>query len=667
MARKKLRRTAKKTRKNKAAAPDQRAVAPRRPDARQRTVALLSLEKLSRSLQSDVIADPAFGQAFGISVTNTVNLGDRPVARDRLFSAFREALRHNAVVSLKDADGAPVGADVTVTEQGAGCVTLGAKRFVFPNAAVFDPHTERRAEAVDHALRENSLLSSRAAEFGHLTNDVVSHENAFAAMSMLGSSPEAFFKTFKWKLEQAGDSQIISRSDLLPEDARYWDNLAPPPQETPTVVAYVADVLSPEATCRIKRNDSHARAFTMMTPLFVSPAFVPHAAFSSESADRLVEMIEPRLGDDGHFALLGIVEICAMRAADDRRFVGLGARALRRLFLDMPRLERSCGLFAPTFVIVTAFLATHENFASRPVYWRRLAAAAHAGLIVRACGVADSTYDDLLRWAFSVSGDEYMMSVLADMAEEPGWRPDWIVSKFMVADAVGRARNVITRMPDEAVPPEWREIVAGAEEWIDERHLTPCSLFPSIGEGARKPAPSPEDLVPSGQAVFAAFQDDPSIGRLKQLAGFAYACGFPMETRGVIPAVLENVRRASENFEDRDIQIACIVSAHVSAQAQDSALGRLTGDVVLEKLRGVTGSAAMFEAICTLVTCSCAQSDRVVGRKDLVERLENVAFTARSSVALNELISSIDALRAVQPALSGMLGRAAAAARLGLP
>jgi hypothetical protein len=97
--------------------------------------------------------------------------------------------------------------------------------------------------------------------------------------------------------------------------------------------------------------------------------------------------------------------------------------------------------------------------------------------------------------------------------------------------------------------------------------------------------------------------------------------------RAKVPLALEEVRRDTRNLDDRDIQLACTVASHAAAQAHDAELATLTADIVVEKLRGATTRAAMFEAISILVECSCANRDQQAGRQDLVQRLEHIALT----------------------------------------
>ena len=318
-------------------------------------------------------------------------------------------------------------------------------------------------------------------------------------------------------------------------------------------------------------------------------------------------------------------------------------------------------------MIATAYLAEHELFQSRPPFWRRWAAATHAALIVRACGVSSDDYSNLLRWTHSVAGKAYTLSIYADMADEPNWRPDWLRSNLMVADAVGRARAVLATMQSDLVPPGWQDCVSAADSWVAEKHLGPLTMLPSLLEGARRPTPALGEIFSPAAEELHEFIADPTADQLIRLAAFSYIFGFPDEARAKIPSSLEGARADARTFDDRDMQLACTVAAHLAAQTHDTDLAALTADVVLEKLHGATTREAMFQAICVLVECSAAIRDRDAGSLELASRLEHIARTYPTSAPLNDLATAIETLGNIQAPLAPLLARGAAAARLGAP
>src|SRR5207244_1426977 len=137
---------------------------------RQRIAILLSLEKLSKQLQSDVLADKGFSRQFDLKVVNTVDLADTSLRRDKLFNAFEQASKRNTSVKRKLGTDGPV-ATVGLDEQGTGYVRVGTTQFLFANAALLSAsYTKRKRFAKEIVLR-HTLHSSAAAEFFRLVDN----------------------------------------------------------------------------------------------------------------------------------------------------------------------------------------------------------------------------------------------------------------------------------------------------------------------------------------------------------------------------------------------------------------------------------------------------------------------------------------------------------------
>ena len=215
--RSRMRKGARKDRAKKARRPTSKR------DRRQRIAVLLSLDKLSKQLQSDVLSDNAIAREFGLDITNTVDLGPGlSTSRDKLFAAFRQAGQRGTPVTLKLND-ATSEAEVALSEKGTGSVTIETTRFLFANAALLLAAPDERLQFANHALARHTLHNASAAELVRLAGgkDASSHEDAFAAMRLLSSTPEAFYAQFKEKLAKAAPEEGLGRDDLLPDDALY--------------------------------------------------------------------------------------------------------------------------------------------------------------------------------------------------------------------------------------------------------------------------------------------------------------------------------------------------------------------------------------------------------------------------------------------------------------
>jgi hypothetical protein len=154
--------------------------------------------------------------------------------------------------------------------------------------------------------------------------------------------------------------------------------------------------------------------------------------------------------------------------------------ALTSLAPNTPRATKSSPMPA-IFVVATAHLAKHETLRRQPIYWRRLAAASHASLVVRICGTSGIKPDDIVAWAMRVAGQAYFMSVVSELSVEPQWRPEWIVPNVLLADVAGRAVGAAQRLAEKtAVPESWKIRLDAVQTWIKENKLS-SQLVPNPG------------------------------------------------------------------------------------------------------------------------------------------------------------------------------------------
>lgn len=288
-----------------------------------------------------------------------------------------------------------------------------------------------------------------------------------------------------------------------------------------TLADYVGQELS--VAWRDGLEADPGRALDGLAITFAAPELVPRASLVGLDADAAAKAIEAVAKVEDPFSLVGAFEICADRASQDQRFVALGDRLLDSLFGDMQRLTGACALFGAIFVITTAHFATHETLRRRPVFWRRLAAAAHASLLVRVFGGNGVDPEEMISWAVRLRGDAYFLSVASDFAIEPQWRPEWIFPKFLVADLFGRAFGAWSGLSQEAAPPSWKERIDKAHAWIVGEKMGAFAHYPSVLQGTGRvhwPTLAEFQSFPQGADAFLALANEPTADTLLSISPF---------------------------------------------------------------------------------------------------------------------------------------------------
>jgi hypothetical protein len=632
---------------------------------------LFVLEKLSQRLRSDVLADGSVIAACGFTAKRPAHLTDDIVViRDELFDAFRNAPEAPIACQLHDPNDAPVDATISINEDGSGTVDIAGKKMRFPWVTLLSSDTDKRLARLDQFLHRYPLSDGDVASLRALVaRPDYSDDDFLATAMMLESSPESFTERLTEKLRRQEGEHRIAPVDILPHDDRYWNHLLPPADGSAMLADYIGEEL--HAAWQIGVKADPVRALHAFGITFAAPELVPRDLLQELRGDTAAAALESVSTVEDPFSLVGAFEICADRIGQDQRFVAVGDRLLDNLFSDMRRLTGACALFGAIFVITTAHFATHETLQRRPVYWRRLAAAAHASLVVRVCGGNGIDPTQMIAWATRLFGDAYFLSVVSDFAVEPQWRPEWILPKIIVADVFGRAVGAWHRILQDAAPPSWKERIEKVYAWIVAEKIGAFAQYPSVLQGTRRPhRPTLAEFqsgIPQAADAFRELANNPSVDTLLSISPFIEAFGFPDDAIGDAEKVVASIREAPPDEDDKSTVLALSVLAHIAVLAENAALADRISEVCLERARRTENQGPIFEIACRLIECTAVIKDRAEAARKLARRLEILAFIVPASEAAAGLAATIETLKRIQPEMAPLLGRALAVARLGSP
>lgn len=632
---------------------------------------LFVLEKLSQRLRSDILADGSIITACGFTAKRPAQLTDDIVViRDELFDAFRKAPVGPTAGQLHDPEGAPVEATISIDENGSGVVDIGGKKMRFPWVTLLHADTDKRLAQLDQFLHRYPVADADAASLRvRVAHPDYSDDDFLATATMLESSPEFFTERLAEKLRRQEGEHRIAPVDVLPSDDRYWNHLLPPVQGSAMLADYIGKEL--RAAWQTEITGDAARALHAFGLTFAAPELVPRDLLQGLDADAAAAALDSVSAAQDPLSLVGAFEFCVDRIGQDQRFVAVGDRLLDNLFDDMERLTGACALFGAIFVITTAHFATHETIQRRPVYWRRLAAAAHASLVVRICGGNGIDPTQMIAWAMRLFGDAYFLSVVSDFAVEPQWRPEWILPKILVADVFGRAVSAWHRLSQDAAPPSWKERIEKVYAWILAEKVGAFAQYPSVLQGTRRPyrptVAQVESGIPQVADAFRELANNPSVDTLLSISPFIEAFGFPDDATGDAEKVLASIREAPADGDDKSTVLALSVLAHIAVLAENIALADRIAEVCLERAQRAERQGHIFEIACRLIECAAPIKDRAEAARTLARRLEILAIIVPASEAAAGLAVTIEMLKRIQPEAAPLLGRALAAARLGTP
>lgn len=621
---------------------------------------IFALRRISPQMQNDVLSGGGAAR-LGIEVSHPVALpGDVTIDRATLFS-FLQKVADGEVLppEIACADGTTLAVQAKI-EGDAVVLSYHKNATRFPAAILLSADAERRRAAGSDLLRMNTLtLANRNAFEQLIGKPEITHEDFFAASSILIASPEAFAAELRGRAE----SGKLSLSDFLPKHDQYWANLFAARGQSATLAEFISAELGAERRAVFARDPVSGLETASLS--FAAPELIPHEIAASVDGDTLLASMKHLLESGDPFALAGAFDVCADRVGNDDRFAGMGDALLGRLFDDTKRLKRELVPYTAAFVVASAHLAQHQVFQREPVFWRRVAAASHAALITRSLGEAPDDNEELVKWAMQIVGKTYYLSVVRDAMDEPRWRPDWIAPRFLAADLYGRVAGAKQRVASGNVPASWTQKIDKATEWLHEERAFLAANFPSIAQGT---LPISNQSAPPGTPVadlYDALIREPTAENLIRLTPIVYSFGFEARAREAALEVMQALRTEARPADIEILERVLGLAACIGAQNRDAGLAEVSAHICLERLALAGNDEFVLPAATILVEAAAANTDRTQAVATLAKRLESLAYVSHPT-ALEELLEILDILRSIDPVLATQLGRARATARLGL-
>lgn len=604
------------------------------------------------------MSDGSISEKFKIPTHRAAHLGPQiSLNQEQLLAAFRAVLAGKKPAPLIDDNGKTIEVSISFDRKGTAQLETSGAIFSFSNAGLLSPSAEARLQYLEEALKDRTLANIQAdALRSKVEGAEFSDDEFLSVIEVLLTAPESFVQTVKAKIA----TRDLTNSDLLPDNLLYWDNLVAPQAGSKNLDEFIANERQVENSHSISR--SPVRAFFGISLSFCAPALVPIDVFKSVPADEVLQTLERAASLPDHFAVAGAFEICADWLGRDDRIEAAGIKLLDQLLGNMDQLKDRCTFYAAIFAMTLARLAQHETLRRKPAFWRRVTAAAHSSLTIRACGTENA--EKVFKWAMEHSGKPFLFSVLLEGDREPRWKPEWLSARHLTADVFGRIDAAVNKLPEEARPSAWTDRITKAREWIVTNSAELFCILPAIGESTRRPMPTDVNALAWFQPFFQNLSDKPSGDTLLLCGPGFYTVGVTQDALLACRGLMAELRKDAPRWNDGDTQYIIQTLSFAALLAQDVLLADSVADFCVEKVRELNDGSSTLDILCRLIECASANPNRDQAMETVARRLEGVAFLAPPSTLL-DLHDSLRHLQLLDDALARNLGRAVATSRLG--
>lgn len=301
---------------------------------------------------------------------------------------------------------------VRITPADSAGSELMVKEFSF-----FDPDREIRLGALKHAMEQCWPSLPSISKWQSILDERPLSETELAKLiSSINETPGFFLTAMESKWSSGGEMDAAS---FFPTSLAYYEALVVPPQEGLDADVWINSVLIPHLKQRL--DQSLIVGLKLALALNIDPRLCPAGLVSSTIPDdELIVVLRELAAARSPLALLGILEIAISRMDGNERFREFASDVLECLVGDKSREIRNAQAWQLMPAIIKAGLrrlSIEEGLWCLPPYWRRLAAFAHAHILVELLEAESEDFDQFIGWMDGLGRPEEFAAILLDITQ----------------------------------------------------------------------------------------------------------------------------------------------------------------------------------------------------------------------------------------------------------
>ena len=545
--------------------------------------------------------------------------------------------------------------------KGATLVGNGAEGRLISEFGFLDPERDSRLAALAAVERKcwpslssakvwSSVLMERPlgeVELAHLISDVRETPSQFLAVLEQ-----------KWK-----SGAQVSVEEVFPTSLAYHSAFVGPQPDAGNMDAWIADISIRELRQGVERSvvDGLRRALALNVDLRFSPAkLVENVSDQAllHALGELVQTVSP-------FALLGILEIALARVGRDGNFADLASDALDRLFGEQSKtngVEEAWRLL-PALILagMSRFVAGWELWGRTP-YWRRLAAHAHANVIVELLNTQGPDADRLVEWLGGIVAEGEVAPHLLDLMQEPLWRAWDISPRQMRASVIARLMLVKGGIDKMGLGATVDAAVAAMKEEFGQ--LDAERPGPMVGMGTRM-----SDITESGATDDAGVSEfflqaatelelDPLGEAWKGLSATCRLLRFDEGLRAKLAAVVGRMVKVEGNEESSQFLETLLLAADISATQPDETIARKVAETLVVTANRFSREVDVVTGLRVLIVAAGSIRERTRGMEWLADRISEFAFNIPRGLSCRRLLFELGTLQKFIPIRDRYFGKA---------
>jgi hypothetical protein len=501
-----------------------------------------------------------------------------------------------------------------------------------------------RVESWHAALSERAL---RESELSHL-------------LSEFRDTPSQFLAALERKWRSGAQMGV---DEFIPTSLAYFSTVVGPPCEIAAQQDWIEDVVAPDLheAIRLSLRDGLKRALALNVDSRLSPVRFARDLPEWDLLSALKDLAESR----SPIALLGVLEIAVANFAVNQGFTEVAADALEHLFGGKAGKNGIACAWKLMPALVRATLgriSVSNELSALPLSWRRLAACAHAHILVELLEVDGENVDRFVDWLGGVETEMDVAASLLDMMEEPLWRA-WDLSPGLLrASIVGRVMAIKPLLDERGlggIVDSALNALQAEDSLLDAERPGPlCQGGARMADLVQRKGTDSEWVSEHFAKAGAEICEDP-IGETWK--GMSVACRLLRFDSPLLEGLSKAIGRATIREGDdgrRRFLEALLLAGDVAATQPCESLADAVGIALVRDASRLTELVDVVTGYRILVVASGAFRDKAKAIEWMGSRMADYAFAIPKGPPCRRLFADLVALDALLSFDSKCLGRA---------
>ena len=399
------------------------------------SIAMAALELFSRRVRGTLVSDPKFRKEYGVSADAILSFDNGAVEFQR--SVLLDAVRRSfdATTTVDDMGGRQWSIEFLVNEQPPKITLVQSeKRFVVANLVLLSPDRDTRLKAFRQEANATNLPSKAVERWEQLLESRSPDDDELGIIQDdLTNTTFAVQNAIRENLARG----TLSLNILVPRSEKYYERLVGRYEDEQTFEDFVKRVATPHMERLIKWRPFEGYQLSL---LLASQPNLGSALGAIEVETSELARVYDWLTTEG--------DVLSRAAAIEAGLLSVGVaptlkEPLSRLIKAVIATNRETqpdphNLLSSIIVAVYGEIAHTRVLASKPPYWRRLAAIAQSVLIARCITASRIDASAFADWAMSARGEIFLLQCFADLRLEPRWLPELILADQLKHELGGR-------------------------------------------------------------------------------------------------------------------------------------------------------------------------------------------------------------------------------------